>query len=217
MTPYRVLIVDNHVLVRAGFRALLQSLDNMEVLAEASNGREALQLVERYRPDLLLMDIAMPEMNGIETTARITKEFPAVRVIMLSMHADQEYVHRALQAGAMGYVLKDGDLNELELAIRAVLNGDSYLSPAIAQQISNSDRPMAGDDVPPPRKLTARQREILQLIAEGKSTKEIASLLFISAKTVETHRAQLMERLNIHDVPGLVRYAIRTGSVILEE
>jgi len=215
MLLHRVLIVDNHVMVRAGFRALLQSLDHVEVVAEASNGRDALNLVGMHHPDLVLMDIAMPEMNGLETTARITKEFPTVRVIMLSMHANQEYVYRALQAGAMGYVLKDGDMSELELAIRAAIRGETYLSPAIAQALPTDER-HASHDLTPFQKLTDRQREILQLIAEGKSTKEIANLLWISTKTVETHRIHLMDRLNIHDVPGLVHYAIRSGLVILE-
>lgn len=217
MRSHRVLIVDNHAMVRAGFRALLQSLEDIEVVAEAGDGREALRLVELHQPDIVLMDIAMPEMNGLETTARIHKEFPDVRVIILSMHANEEYVYQALRAGAMGYLLKDGGTSELEMAIRAIAHGETYLSPAISKTVITDYMHRVSTEYKPLEQLTPRQREILQLIAEGKSTKEIAETLYISAKTVETHRMQLMDRLNIHDVAGLVRYAIRTGLILLEE
>lgn len=217
MRSIRVLIVDNHAMVRAGFRALLQSLDDIEVTGEAGDGREALRLVEEQQPDIVLMDIAMPEMNGLETTTRLKKEFPQVKVIILSMHANEEYVYQALRSGAMGYLLKDGGTSELELAIRAIANGETYLSPAISKHVITDYMRRVITESSPLEQPTPRQREILQLIAQGKNTKEMAEALYISVKTVETHRMQLMERLNIHDVAGLVRYAIRTGVVMLEE
>ncbi|MGI0483841.1 response regulator [Pantanalinema rosaneae CENA516] len=216
MSPLQVLIVDNHALVRAGFRSLLQSVSTIEVIAEAGDGQEALRLVEQYRPNLVLMDIAMPLMNGLEATAQITKEFPQVRVIILSMYANQEYIHQALRAGASGYVLKDSGMSELELAIQTIARGETYLSPSISKYVL-ADYVRRSGEANPLEQLTPRQREILQLIAAGKSTKEIAEELFISTKTVETHRVQLMERLNIRDIAGLVRYAIRKGLVVLDE
>lgn len=217
MSPIQVLIVDNHALVRAGFRSLLQSINAIDVIAEAGDGREALQLVELHQPDIVLMDIAMPLMNGLEATAQITQDFPQVHVIILSMHANEEYVYQALRAGATGYVLKDSGTSELELAIQAIARGETYLSPTVSKYIVADYVRRTGSEPNPLEQLTPRQREILQLIAEGKSTKDIADKLYISTKTVETHRVQLMERLDIHDVAGLVRYAIRKGLVMLEE
>ncbi|MBL1177024.1 response regulator [Pantanalinema sp. GBBB05] len=217
MSPIQVLIVDNHALVRAGFRSLLQSINAIDVIAEAGDGREALRLVELHQPDIVLMDIAMPLMNGLEATAQITQDFPQVHVIILSMHANEEYVYQALRAGATGYVLKDSGTSELELAIQAIARGETYLSPTVSKYIVADYVRRTGSEANPLEQLTPRQREILQLIAEGKSTKEIADNLYISTKTVETHRVQLMERLDIHDVAGLVRYAIRKGLVMLEE
>lgn len=216
MTPIRVLLADNHTLVRAGLRALLESLEAVQVVAEANEGREALRLIETHKPDVVLMDVAMPEMNGLEATARAVQEFPNVRVIILSMHANEEYVLQALRAGAMGYVLKDSGVSELELALRAVSKGEAYLSPAVSKHVVSDYVRRVGGEASSPTQLTPRQRQILQLLAEGRSMKEIAQLLYISVKTVETHRAQLMERLDIHDVAGLVRYAIRTGLVTPE-
>jgi DNA-binding NarL/FixJ family response regulator len=217
MTPIRILLADNHTLVRAGLRSLLQSLEGVEVVAEASDGREVLNLVEVHHPDVVLMDVAMPEMNGLEATARVVKEFPAVRVIILSMHANEEYVLQALRVGAMGYVLKDSGVSELELALRAISKGETYLSPAVSKHVVADYVRRAGGETSPLDQLTPRQREILQLLVKGQTTKKIAEALFISVKTVETHRAQLMERLGIHDVAGLVRYAIRVGLVTPEE
>ena len=215
--PMRILIADNHALVRAGFRALLQGIDDVEVVGEAANGQEAVELVEELQPDLVLMDIAMPELNGLEATAQISQDFPQVQVLVLSMHSTDEYVYQALQRGAVGYVLKDSGATELELAIRAIAQGETYLSPAVSQHIAADYSQSIDGELPPPQQLiTTRQREILQLIAEGKTTREIAERLFISIKTVETHRAQLMQRLDIHDIAGLVRYAIRIGLLILE-
>jgi len=222
MKPTRVLLAEDHALVRAGIRALLQNLTGVQVVAEASDGREALRLVKTYQPDVVLMDIAMAGLNGLEATARVTKEFPAVRVIILSMHSTEEYVAQALRAGAAGYLLKDAAAAELELAVTSVARGETYLSPAvskhvIADYLRRAGGGAAGGDegTPSPTALlTPRQREILQLIAEGHSTKEIAALLHLSVKTVETHRMQLMARLDVHDVAGLVRYAIRVGLVM---
>lgn len=223
MRSVRVIIADDHSLVRAGFCALVSRIDGIEVVAEAGDGHEALRLAKELHPDIILTDIAMPCMNGIELSGRISKEFPEVKVIVLSMHADAEYVIRALRAGAAGYMLKDAGTDELELALRSVIKGKTFLSPSVSKQViddylfrvgsrnSNSDR---GDDLP--ECLTSRQREVLQLIAEGLTTKEIAQRLDLSIKTVDTHRTQIMERLDIHDIAGLVRYAIRKGIIAPE-
>jgi len=210
----RVLLADNHTLVRAGLRALLQNIEGIQVVAEAGDGREALHLIAVHQPDLVLMDIAMPEMNGLEATAHVVKEFPQVRVMILSMHANEEYVLQALRSGAMGYVLKDAGISELELAVRAIVRGETYLSPAVSKHVVADYVRRVSSEPSSLEQLTSRQREILQLIAEGRTTKEIADLLYVSVKTVETHRLQLMKRLNIHDVAGLVRYAIRMGLVL---
>jgi DNA-binding NarL/FixJ family response regulator len=213
MNATRVLLADDHALVRAGIRALIEKIPNVEVVGEASTGREALELVKSKLPNLVLMDIAMAELGGLEALPRITKDFPSVRVIILSAHANEEYVIRALRGGAAGYMLKDAATAELQLAIGSVAQDKTYLSPSISRPVIDSYLERVGGQLSPLEQLTARQREILQLIAEGKNTKEIASDLDISFKTVESHRLQLMERLNIHDIPGLVRYAIRTGLV----
>jgi len=209
--PLRILLAEDHTLVRAGIRALLESLEGIEVVAEAADGREALRLVKAHSPDILLMDITMKEMNGLEAAARLAKERLATRVIILSMHADQVYVRQALQAGAAGYLLKGADVAELELALKAVMRGDTYLSPSISKDLVGDLLSGNAPAANPLDDLTPRQREILQLVTEGRTTKEIAVRLDLSIKTVETHRAQLMERLNIHDVAGLVKFAIRAG------
>jgi len=211
----RLLLADDHTLVRAGLRALLQKLPDVEVIAEANNGREAVRLAGQVRPDVVLMDIAMSELNGLEAAGQIVREFPAIRVIMLSMHATEEYVVQALKAGASGYLLKNAAAAELEKAITHVAMGETFLSPSISRQVTEYIR-RVGQDQTPADRLTPRQREILQLIAEGNTTKRIAQILNISVKTVETHRSQLMEHLDIHDVAGLVRYAIRLGLVTPE-
>jgi DNA-binding NarL/FixJ family response regulator len=213
MGTIRVLLADDHRLVRAGLRALLQSLEGVQVVAEAGNGYEALQLAQQHQPDIVIMDIGMEELNGLEAAARIVKSTPAPRVIILSMHANEEYVRRSLQAGAAGYLLKGAEPAELELAIHAVMRGESYLTPAVSKQVVQDYLQGSGVKPDPLQDLTPRQREVLQLIAEGNSTKEIAHKLNLSIKTVETHRGELMNRLDIHDVAGLVRYAIRTGLV----
>ena len=217
MPPVRILIVDDHALLRAGLRSLLQGIPWVEVVGEASDGREALELVASLHPDLLLMDIAMPNMNGLMATERICSGFPDVRVIILSMHSAEEFVGQAVRAGAAGYLLKNAESMELELAIKVVAGGGSYLTPAVSQQVMSSYMQLVGGALPlPVKSVTPRQKEILQLIAEGNSTKQIAQSLKISVKTVETHRTQLMERLDIHDIPGLVRYAMRTGLIAPE-
>jgi DNA-binding NarL/FixJ family response regulator len=213
MDPIRVVLADDHTLVRSGIRALLERFDDVEMVGEAANGREALELVEKHRPDIVLMDIAMPELNGLEAARRIHQLFPTTRVLLLSMYDNEEYVAEALAIGAAGYVLKDASAAELDIAVHAVARGESYLSPAVAKRIVEGQVPPGGEGAVGLQRLTPRQREILQLIAEGNSSKEIARKLELSVKTVETHRTQLMERLDIHDIAGLVRYAIRVGLV----
>jgi DNA-binding NarL/FixJ family response regulator len=213
----RVLLADDHVLIRAGIRALIEDLGGIEVVAEAKDGREAFRLIEAHQPDLVLMDIGMPGLNGLDATARITADFPNVRVIMLSMYASEEYVLESITAGAAGYLVKSSAAAELGNAIRAVARGDEYFSPLVSKhRLKNRAGHPTGVRAMV-ESLTPRQREVLQLIAERHHTKDIAQILNISVKTVETHRAQLMERLDIHDVPGLVRFAIKAGLVSLEE
>ena len=216
MVKTRILIADDHRLVRAGFRLLLEKIPSVEVVAEADDGREVLELLKKKRADIVLVDIAMAELGGLETLPRIRKDFPGVKVIILSAHANEEYVIRALRSGAAGYMLKDAAAAELELAIKSVSAAKTYLSPSISRTVINGYLQRLGGPISPLEQLTPRQREILQLIAEGRNTKEIAYDLTISFKTVESHRLQLMERLNIHDVPGLVRYAVRSGLVSAE-
>jgi DNA-binding NarL/FixJ family response regulator len=211
----RVLLADDHTLVRAGIRALLQSLPGVEIVAEASDGREALALLASEKPDVALVDISMPALNGLEVASRVAEVSPRTRLVILSMHGDPGHVAQALRAGVAGYLLKDAAVDELPLLLRAVARGETYLSPAISKQVVAGFL-QRGTDLSSPDgddRLTPRQREILQLIAEGKSSKEVAHVLAISLKTVETHRAQIMERLDIRDLAGLVRYAVRTGLV----
>jgi DNA-binding NarL/FixJ family response regulator len=215
MTPIRVVLADDHALVRAGIRALLAGIAGIEVVGEAQDGHEIIELVDKLRPRLVLMDIAMPGLNGLEATARIVKNHPGTAVIILSMHAGEEYALQALKAGASGYLLKDADLAELELGISAVARGETYLSPVVSKHlVADYRRRAAGQgQADPLERLSSRHREVLQLIAEGNTTKDIAAKLKLSVKTVETHRAQLMDRLDIHDVAGLVRFAIRSGLI----
>jgi DNA-binding NarL/FixJ family response regulator len=211
--PIRVLLADDHGLVRAGIRSLLEQIPGVKVVGEASNGREALELVGSELPNLVLMDITMPDLGGLEALPRIVKKFPSIKVVILSAYGTEEYVSRALHSGASGYMLKDAARSELELVVKSVAQGKIYLSPSISRTIINSYFERVGGELSPLESLTSRQREILQMIAEGKTTKEIAFILEISVKTVEAHRLQLMARLDIHDVPGLVRYAIRNGMI----
>ncbi len=211
--PIRLLLVEDHRLIRAGLRALLEGSPNIEVVAEADNGREALAQIVEHRPTIVLMDISMPNLNGIEATRQIAKEFPGPHVIILSMHSNDEYVIQALRAGARGYILKEAAPRELEFAVEAVTRGELFLSPAISKRVIDDYLTQVADEITPLERLSPRQREILQLIAEGKSTKQIAAVLDTSVKTIETHRASLMKRLAIHDVAGLVRYAIKHGLI----
>jgi DNA-binding NarL/FixJ family response regulator len=212
--PIRVIVADDHPIVRAGIRDALKELPGVEVVGEASDGRAAIELVKSARPGVVFMDISMPSLNGLEATERIIKAYPEVRVIILSRHDNEEYYWRALRVGASGYLLKSTMIAELKTALQRVAGGEVYLSREISLRLRNK---LPLDQIArarsPVERLSERQREILQLIAEGQTTKEIALTLSLSAKTVEYHRMQLMQRLNIFDIPGLVRFALRTGLV----
>jgi DNA-binding NarL/FixJ family response regulator len=210
----RIVLADDHALVRQGIRSLLAGIADFEVVGEAADGREALTLIRTLAPEVALMDISMPELNGLDATARALRTQPQLKVIILSMHASDDYVEEALRAGAAGYLLKDVDGGELERAVRAVARGERYLVPSVSRPIV--ERFLRGERRDPQRlagDLSLRQREVLQLIAEGRSSREIAERLNLSVKTVETHRAQLMQRLEIFNVAGLTRYALRIGLV----
>lgn len=210
----RILLADDHALVRQGIRSLLGGIADFEVVGETANGREALSLIRALEPDIVLMDISMPELNGLDATARALRAQPRLKVIILSMHVAEAYVLEALRSGASGYLLKDADAAELERAIRAVARGERYLTPAVSRHVIErfvcAER---GEQLSGAEALTPRQREVLQLIAEGRSTREIAERLHLSVKTIETHRSQLMQRLDIFDVAGLTRHALRIGLI----
>ena len=209
----KVLIADDHTLVRKGLRGLLEKIEGVEVVGEAADGVEALKLVESLRPDILMTDIAMPGLDGLGLTTAVAKDFPATRVLILSMYTEWVYAERALQAGAGGYLIKDSAISEVELAIKAVARGESYLCPLVSKHLLSEYQRIQETKPAESGPLTPRQREVLKLIAEGQTTKAIAHRLDISIKTADTHRVQLMDRLNIHDIAGLVRYAIRTGII----
>lgn len=215
MPKTRLALIDDHQIVRDGLKALLSKLEHCEVVAEGGSGEDALKLAENPDIQIFLMDIAMPGMSGLDAAARLSEMRPDTRIIMLSMHATGEYVRRAMSCGAAGYMLKNMAPSELAQAISKVAAGGRYLSPAIADSLTDMDGDET-EDPDGPGALSARQREILKLLAEGMTTRDIASLLSISAKTVETHRSQLMQKLEIYDVPGLVRYAIRHGLVSID-
>ncbi len=206
-----ILLADDHQIVRQGLRQLLEAQPDLTVVGEAEDGYSAVDLTERLRPDIVLMDIWMPHLSGVDATRRIVRGNNPTKVLVLSMHKARCYVEQALRAGASGYLLKDLGANEIVAAIRAVRGGQCYLSPAISQQLVEAvSNPGAAE---PSELLTDREREVLQNIAEGLSSKEIAGLLGVSLKTVEAHRSNLMEKLGIHKVSGLVRFAIREGLV----
>jgi len=211
----RVLLADDHQLVRAGLRVLIDALPDFAVVAEVGDGIDAVEQARRLQPELALLDISMPRMSGLEAATAMRIASPGTRVIVLSMHASEQHFAAALKAGATGYVIKDAAVNELAEALRAVAAGDHYVSPRISGAVMQSlARNLRGEEVGAAgAALSPRQRQVLQLIAEGRNTREIAEQLHVSVKTVETHRAELMRRLDIHDVAGLTRYAIRAGLV----
>jgi DNA-binding NarL/FixJ family response regulator len=210
-TQRTILMADDHALVRAGIRALLESLPGVHVVGETGDGLEAVEIVRRNPPDVILLDVTMPGMNGFEAAARIVQLGVPTRVLMISMHASPDYAARAFAAGALGYLNKDAAFEELSEAIDRVCAGQRYLCRAIDADLVQQHEQRAGHGASGLDALTPRQRQILQLVAEGLGTRQIAERLFLSVKTVETHRAQLMERIGIHDIPGLVRFAIRHG------
>jgi DNA-binding NarL/FixJ family response regulator len=213
----RILLVDDHKIVREGLRSLLEKQPDMKVIAEAGDGRTAVQLTKELLPDVVVMDIAMPDLNGIEAAGRITAEAPGVKVVALSMHAERRFVVRILRAGASGYLVKDCAFEELVRAVRAVIAGQTYLSPDIASIVVKDyiSRLSETNSAFFPL-LTVREREVLQLLAEGRSTKGIASSLQVSVKTIETHTRHIMEKLNIRSIAELTKYAIREGLTSLE-
>lgn len=206
----RILLADDHAMVRQGFRMILSAQRDMEIVGEAGNGREAVELAERLKPDLVVMDVSMPELNGIEATRRIQETSPRTRVLALSMHKDSVYVREILRAGARGFLLKDAIDRDLLAAVRAVAAGDGYLSPAVSEAVLSDYRRHVTD---PLDLLSSREREVLQMIAEGKTNKDIASALKLSVYTVDAHRGRIMEKLNLHSVGELVRFAVRKGLV----
>ena len=213
MKTLRVLIADDQLLVRAGLCELLKFLPDLAVVGQASDGSEALRLIETHQPDLVLMDLAMPGMNGLEATALAKRQFPRIKIIVLSDHSSEEFVFRALRSGADGFVLKNDPVGELYTAIESVANGGEHLSPQITRKVilGYLAGQMGGKDLL--KSLAPRQREVLQLIAQGKSTKEIASLLKVSVNTAKTHRQKLMEKLGVHEITGVVRCAVKLGLI----
>lgn len=218
MKKITILLVDDHTVLRQGLRALLQTEPDMEIVGEAENGRQAVQMAAKLAPDVVVMDIAMPQLNGLEATHQICKEAPLAKVLILSSYGDDEYVRRLTEAGAVGYLIKQTMANDLIKAIREAHKGNAYFSPSIAKRLLDHYResflkggkPLTQKTV---ERLTSREREVLQLVAEGKGNKQMASDLCISIKTVEKHRQQAMNKLNIHDVAGLTRYAIAQGII----
>jgi DNA-binding NarL/FixJ family response regulator len=215
MKKITVLLVDDHTVVRQGLRALLSQEEDIEVVGEAENGRQAVQMAMKTTPDLVLMDVVMPLMNGLEGTRQILKNVPTTKVLVLSSYSDDDYVQRLTEVGASGYLIKQTAADDLLLAIREVQRGNAFFSPAIAKRLRDRCRQAFNDGQPLKRniELTSRESEVLQLIAEGLPNKQIAGELGISIKTVEKHRQQVMNKLNIHDVAGLTRYAISKGVV----
>ena len=210
MKRIRILLADDHGVVRQGFKMILGAQADMEIVGEAANGREAVEQAERLKPDIVVMDVAMPEPNGIEATRRLAESAPHVRVLALSMHKDSVYVRETLRAGARGYLLKDSGANDLVAAVRAVANGEGYLSPAVSNAVLDDYRRHVTNAID---LLTSREREVLQMLAEGKTNKEIAATLNLSVYTVDAHRGHIMEKLNLHSINELVRFAVRNGMI----
>ena len=215
MSQVRIFLADDHTVIRAGIRLVLERQPDLHVVGEASDGRETVNAIERLHPDVVVMDISMPNLNGIEATRQILANGVAVSIVVLSMHADEEYVLRALKAGARGYLLKESAEADLIAAVRAVVSGKSFFSPAISRLlVEDYVRQLQDRDIEDSYELlTTRERELLQLVAEGKSNKDIANLLNLSVYTVETHRSNIMEKLNLHGVPELILYAVRKGVI----
>ncbi len=211
--PTRILLVDDHTILRGALRALLEAEPDLELVAEAREGREAVQMARDLKPDVVVMDVSMPGLNGIEATRQIRAADPTRRVLALSAHSDKRMVAEAIRAGAGGYMVKDAAFEELVVAIRTVISGKIYLSPGLGDAAKDLG---ANGNASVFTKLTAREREVLQLMAEGKATKEVASCLHVSVKTVETHRAKLMDKLDLHSVAELTKYALREGLTTLE-
>jgi len=210
MKRIRILLVDDHAVVRQGFRMILSAQSDLEIVGEAGNGREAVELAATLRPDVVVMDVAMPELNGIEATRRLTADNPHIRVVALSMHKDSVYVREILRAGARGYLLKDSVADDLVAAVRAVAAGEGYLSPAISNAVLDDYRKHVTNPID---LLTSREREVLQMLAEGQANKEIAVTLNLSVYTVDAHRGRIMEKLNVHSINELVRFAVRNGLI----
>ncbi len=216
MEKITVLLADDHTVVRQGLRVLLEAEDDMTVVGEAENGRQAVQMARRLRPDVVLMDVAMPSLNGIEAARQVNRESPDSKVLVLSCYQDDEYVQRLTDAGAVGYLVKQTAAQDVVTAIRQVKKGNAFFSSAIAGRLPQPPRKAAGAAYPLPKdrsRLTPREMEVLQLIAEGHANKQIAGALFISVKTVEKHRQQVMNKLDIHEVAGLTRYAVTSGVI----
>lgn len=214
----KVLLADDHKIIRDGLRSLIERHPEMEVVGEAEDGRTTVQLARALEPDVVIMDISMPDLNGIDATQQIVKDVPGVKVIALSMHSDKRFVVGMFKAGASGYLLKDCAFDELEQAVKTVLADQTYLSPKIATVVIKNYVPqVATEDTSAFSLLSAREREVLQLLAEGKTTKQIASELFLSVKTIETYRQKIMDRLDIHNLADLIKFAIREGLTSLEK
>jgi DNA-binding NarL/FixJ family response regulator len=210
MKRIRILLADDHAVVRRGFQMILAEQADMEIVGEAGNGREALELAAQLKPDVVVMDVAMPELNGIEATRRMPDNAPHARVLALSMHKDAVYVREILRAGARGYLLKDAAPADLVTAVRAVAAGEGYLSPAVSDAVLDDYRRHVTNPID---LLTSREREVLQMLAEGKTNKEIAAVLNLSVYTVDAHRGRIMEKLNVHSINELVRFAVRNGLI----
>ena len=218
MSKIKILLVEDHTIVRQGLRSLLEQNSGMEVIGEAENGKEAVHKAENLKPDIVLMDVSMPLLNGIEATRQIKKHWPEIKVLILTMHTTEEYIFQILRAGASGYIVKKAAHQELITAIHAVNKGNKFLSPSISKKVIEEYILKAGKMIEQDsfERLTAREREVLQLISEGKSNRDIAERLFLSVKTVESHKANVMEKLDIHTKTDLIKYALRKGIISLE-
>ena len=210
MKRIRILLADDHAVVRQGFKMILGAQPDMEIVGEAGNGREAIELADQLKPDVIVMDVAMPELNGIEATRRIGESAPHARVLALSMHKDSVYVREVLRAGARGYLLKDSVAGDLVSAVRSVARGEGYLSPGVSDAVLDDYRKHVTNPID---LLSSREREVLQMLAEGKTNKEIATVLNLSVYTIDAHRGRIMEKLNLHSINELVRFAVRNGLI----